>query len=103
MWFINALAPFGKEITMRTGRWRRPMPTELLSQAVAQFPWHASRKPTPFGGAEMAGGDAISRTAAMTDARQREPETGKPLRPGRPTTALSPLISPAMLAASVAQ
>ena len=63
------------------------MPTAVLPQAAAQFPWHASRKPTPFGGAEMAGGDAISRTAAMTDARQREPETGKPLRPGRPTTA----------------
>ena len=30
------------------------------------------------------------------DVRQREPETGKPLRPGRPTTALPPLIFLAM-------
>jgi len=79
------------------------MPTEVLPQAAAQFPWHASRKPSPFGGAVMAGGTVKSRTALTMDLRRREPERGKPMHPGRPTTALSPLIFPAMLAASVAQ
>ena len=79
------------------------MPTEALPQAAAQFPWHATWKPTPVGGAGMLGDNVISRTAATMDVRQQEPDAGKPMRPGRPTTALSPLISPAMLAASVAQ
>ena len=60
------------------------------------IPWHASRKPSPFGGAGMPGGTVISLTAVTMDARRREPERGKPMRLGRPTTALSPLIFPAM-------
>ena len=58
------------------------MPTEVLPQAAAQFPWHASRKPTPFGGAGMSGGNVISRTAVTMDARRREPESGQADAPG---------------------
>jgi hypothetical protein len=60
------------------------MPTEVLPQVAAQFPWHATWKPTPVGGAGMAGGNVISRTAVAMDVRQQEPETGKPMRPGVP-------------------
>jgi hypothetical protein len=88
---------------MRAGRWQEADANGSIAPGRGAISVACISEAVTVRRCRMAGGTVKSRKALTMDLRRREPERGKPMHPGRPTTALSPLIFPAMLVASVAQ